>query len=51
MREALRDSDMKITLFTGGFTQTNGYLVETPAGNLLVDAPEGIAEWLRGNGV
>jgi hydroxyacylglutathione hydrolase len=42
---------MKITSYTGGFTQTNGYLVETPDGNLLIDAPEGIAEWLRGNGV
>ena len=42
---------MKITSYTGGFTQTNGYLVETPDGNLLIDAPEGIADWLRGKGV
>lgn len=37
---------MKITTYTGGFAQTNGYLVETPGGNFLIDAPEGIAEWL-----
>ena len=42
---------MKITPYTGGFVQTNGYLVETPAGNFLVDAPEGIAEWIAGKGV
>jgi glyoxylase-like metal-dependent hydrolase (beta-lactamase superfamily II) len=42
---------MKITTYTGGFTQTNGYLVETPAGNLLIDAPEGVADWLKGKGV
>ncbi len=42
---------MKITLYTGGFVQTNGYLVETPDGNLLVDAPEGIADWVNQQGV
>lgn len=42
---------MKITSFTGGFTQTNGYLVETPEGNFVIDAPEGIVGWLAGKGV
>lgn len=42
---------MKITSFTGGFVQTNGYLVETPDGNFLIDAPEGVAEWVEGKGV
>lgn len=42
---------MKITSHTGGFTQTNGYLLETPAGNLLIDAPEGVADWLDQKGV
>jgi len=42
---------MKITSYTGGFVQTNGYLVETPDGNFLVDAPEGIAEWILEKGV
>lgn len=42
---------MKITSYTGGFVQTNGYLVETPDGNLLVDAPEGIAGWVADRGV
>ena len=42
---------MKITSYTGGFVQTNGYLVETPDGNLLIDAPEGITEWIAQRGV
>ena len=42
---------MKITCYTGGDTQTNGYLVETPDGNFLVDAPEGVAAWLDAHGV
>lgn len=42
---------MKITKFTGGMVQTNGYLLESPAGNYLVDAPAGIAEWIAGKGV
>jgi glyoxylase-like metal-dependent hydrolase (beta-lactamase superfamily II) len=31
--------------------QTNGYLVETPDGNFLIDAPEGIADWIAEKGV
>jgi hydroxyacylglutathione hydrolase len=42
---------MKISIYTGGFVQTNGYLIETPDGNLLIDAPEGIAEWVTQGGV
>ena len=42
---------MKISTYTGGFVQTNGYLVETPDGNLLIDAPEGIAAWITERGV
>lgn len=42
---------MKITCYTGGFVQTNGYLIETPDGNLLIDAPEGITDWITGRGV
>lgn len=42
---------MKITPFTGGFVQTNGYLVETPDGNFVVDAPLGIAAWAAAKGV
>lgn len=41
---------MKITPYSGGMTQTNGYLVETPDGNFLVDAPEGVADWLADQG-
>ena len=42
---------MKLTTYTGGVCATNGYLVETPDGNLLVDAPEGIAAWVAARGV
>lgn len=42
---------MKISLYTGGMVQTNGYLVETPGGNFLIDAPEGVAEWVTRRGV
>jgi len=44
-------SGMKISCYTGGFVQTNGYLIETPNGNLLIDAPQGIAAWLDARGV
>lgn len=42
---------MKITCFTGGMVQTNAYLLETDQGNLLIDAPEGIATWLESKGL
>ena len=42
---------MKITYYTGGFAQTNSFLLETPDGNLLIDAPEGVTEWLAAKGV
>jgi glyoxylase-like metal-dependent hydrolase (beta-lactamase superfamily II) len=42
---------MKLSCFTGGFVQTNGYLLETVGGNVLVDAPEGVADWLVERGV
>ncbi|RYD34305.1 MAG: MBL fold metallo-hydrolase, partial [Verrucomicrobiaceae bacterium] len=41
---------MTLSLYTGGFVQTNGYLVETPDGNILIDAPEGVTEWLKARG-
>jgi glyoxylase-like metal-dependent hydrolase (beta-lactamase superfamily II) len=44
-------TDMKITCFTGGMVQTNGYLLETNDGNLLIDAPEGVDEWLEEKGL
>ncbi|MCE9519950.1 MAG: MBL fold metallo-hydrolase [Verrucomicrobia bacterium] len=42
---------MEISFFTGGMAMTNGWLVQTSAGTLAVDAPEGMAAWLRGRGV
>jgi glyoxylase-like metal-dependent hydrolase (beta-lactamase superfamily II) len=43
-------STMDIETYTGGFFQTNGYRVVTTAGTILVDAPEGITEWLADRG-
>lgn len=42
---------LKHCFFTGGIAQTNGWLLETPEGALAVDAPEGMARWLRLRGV
>ena len=42
---------MKITTYTGGLVQTNAYLIETPNGNLLIDAPEGVTDWIAARGV
>lgn len=42
---------LRISTFTGGIAQTNGYLVNTPTDTFLVDAPDGIASWLRHQGV
>lgn len=36
-----------LRLHTGGFTFTNGYLLTGPAGNVAIDAPEGMADWLK----
>jgi len=37
----------KITCFTGGPVETHAYLIALPEGNLLVDAPEGAADYFR----
>lgn len=42
---------MNIECYTGGAFQTNGYLLQGPQGNVLVDAPEGVADWLEHKGV
>ena len=38
-------------VFTGGMAQTNGYLFEAPEGWVLVDAPDGVADWLDAEGI
>lgn len=47
----MNDSRATIHRFTGGFAQTNSYLVDAGSGRVLVDAPEGAAEWLREGGL
>jgi glyoxylase-like metal-dependent hydrolase (beta-lactamase superfamily II) len=38
--------------FTGGFVQTNGYLLHAPDGSaIVIDAPLGMAAWLRERGI
>lgn len=37
-------------VFTGGPAHTNGYLLPMGWGWVLVDAPQGVAAWLRGQG-
>ena len=41
---------LKISRFTGGIAQTNGYFIETPSGSVVVDAPEGMADWVARQG-
>lgn len=36
-----------LRVHTGGFTFTNGYLLSGPDGALVVDAPEGMADWVK----
>ena len=38
---------LNLTYFTGGIAQTNGWVLTTPTGVIVVDAPEGIADWLE----
>ena len=48
----LSDSRMlNIRRFTGGFAATNGFVIEAPEGLILVDAPEGVCDWLDAGGI
>lgn len=38
---------MKVETYTGGPVQTNAYLIHAPEGLILVDAPEGVCEWME----
>lgn len=37
----------EILVYTGGIAATNGYVLSLPGGTVLVDAPDGVAPWLR----
>jgi glyoxylase-like metal-dependent hydrolase (beta-lactamase superfamily II) len=37
--------------FIGGIFDTNAYLIQTPGGNILIDAPTGSSDWIRDLGV
>lgn len=36
--------------FTGGIAATNGYFLPTAEGGILIDAPEGVTDWLSARG-
>ncbi len=40
-------NEISFTRFTGGPVETHAYLVTLPEGNLLIDAPEGAADYFR----
>lgn len=42
---------MEISIYTGGFAATNGYLIQTEETCILFDAPSGVKEWLDKQGV
>lgn len=50
-KHSLQTKTMEIECYTGGFFQTNGYLLTGSRGRVLVDAPEGVAAWVREKGV
>jgi hydroxyacylglutathione hydrolase len=37
--------------FIGGIFDTNAYLIQTPEGNMLIDAPTGSSDWIRDLGI
>ena len=41
---------LEIEYFTGGIAATNGYACKTEETSFLVDAPEGVADWLESTG-
>ncbi|MEI6350959.1 MAG: MBL fold metallo-hydrolase [Verrucomicrobiota bacterium] len=41
---------MQIDTYTGGMFDTNAFLITAPSGLILVDAPEGSADWLQHKG-
>jgi hydroxyacylglutathione hydrolase len=42
---------MNPDVYTGGFVQTNAYLLNGPEGALLIDAPAGVTAWLKAKGI
>lgn len=39
-----------LTTYTGGIAVTNGYLLSLAGSTLLIDAPEGVTDWLKRKG-
>ena len=42
---------LQFQTFIGGIFDTNGYLIRTSEGNILIDAPTGASDWIRDLGV
>ncbi len=45
------NSDSIFLTYTGGIAETNGYFLPTAEGGILIDAPEGVADWLSAKGL
>jgi len=41
----------KLETYTGGIVETNAHLIQLPNGTLLVDAPQGVATWLKAKNI
>jgi hydroxyacylglutathione hydrolase len=41
----------ELTFYTGGIAQTNGWLLRAGNESIVIDAPEGMASWVRKQGV
>ena len=42
---------MNYETFCGGIFETNCYVIETPEGAILFDAPDGVCDWLEARGI
>lgn len=47
---SIKPADMNFQCFTGGDLETNCFLLAAPGGDVLIDAPEGCADWLAREG-
>jgi hydroxyacylglutathione hydrolase len=47
LSDSVEPTMLNLFYYTGGMAQTNGWVLEAPSGMILVDAPEGVADWLE----
>lgn len=44
-------TSLRFLTYTGGIAETNGYFLPSEHGGILIDAPEGVAQWLHQQGL